>query len=220
MRMTPDQLDLITAQFATLKDRSPFYAKKFADVELTDVRSQADFEKLPFTEKADLREAYPLGIQAVPDSEVVRIHSSSGTTGTPIIIPYTRQDVHDWAVQFARCYETAGITNEDRIQITPGYGLWTAGIGFQFGAELLGAMAIPMGPGNTEKQLRMMHDLRTTVLGATSSYALLLAEEINKRGLRDKICLRKGVIGSERWARRCASASPGSWASRSTTSTA
>ena len=202
MRMTPDQLDLITAQFATLKDRSPFYAKKFADVELTDVRSQADFEKLPFTEKADLREAYPLGIQAVPDSEVVRIHSSSGTTGTPIIIPYTRQDVHDWAVQFARCYETAGITNEDRIQITPGYGLWTAGIGFQFGAELLGAMAIPMGPGNTEKQLRMMQDLRTTVLGATSSYALLLAEEINKRGLRDKICLRKGVIGSERWGEK------------------
>ena len=100
---------------------------------------------------------------------------------------------------FARCYETAGITNKDRIQITPGYGLWTAGIGFQLGAERLGAMAIPMGPGNTEKQLKMMQDLGSTVITATSSYALLLAEEINKRGLRDQLKLKKGVIGSERW---------------------
>ena len=129
----------------------------------------------------------------------MRIHSSSGTTGTPVIIPYTQQDVTDWAIQFARCYETAGITNRDRIHITPGYGLWTAGIGFQLGAERLGAMTIPMGPGNTEKQLRMMQDLKSTVLCATSSYALLLAEEIAERGIRDRICLRKGVIGSERW---------------------
>ena len=93
----------------------------------------------------------------------------------------------------------AGITNRDRIHITPGYGLWTAGIGFQLGAERLGAMTIPMGPGNTEKQLRMMQDLKSTVLCATSSYALLLAEEIAERGIRDRICLRKGVIGSERW---------------------
>ena len=152
---------------------------------MADVQTQADFENLPFSEKADLREAYPLGIQAVPDEEVVRIHSSSGTTGTPVIIPYTQQDVLDWAEMFARCYETAGITNKDRIQITPGYGLWTAGIGFQLGAERLEAMAIPMGPGNTEKQLKMMQDLGSTVITATSSYALLLAEEINKRGLRE-----------------------------------
>ena len=96
----------------------------------------------------------------------------------------------------------AGITEEDRIQITPGYGLWTAGIGFQAGCERLGAMAIPMGPGNTEKQLRMMEDLRTTVLTATSSYALLLAEEIKRRGIRDRLCLRKGIIGSERWGEK------------------
>ena len=101
---------------------------------------------------------------------------------------------------FARCYETAGITKKDRIQITPGYGLWTAGIGFQNGCEKLGAMAVPMGPGNTEKQIQMMIDLKTTVLTATSSYALLLAEEIQKRGLKDQICLKKGVIGSERWS--------------------
>ena len=163
------------------------------------IRSQEDFEKLPFTWKGDLREAYPLGLQAVPDEEIVRIHSSSGTTGIPVIIPYTRKDVEDWAKMFARCYEMAGITALDRIQITPGYGLWTAGIGFQAGAEYLGAMTIPMGPGNTEKQIRMMQDMKSTVLCATSSYALLLAEEIGKRGLTDKIYLKKGVIGSERW---------------------
>ena len=202
MQMKPEQLEIIKEQFKTLKDRSAFYARKFKDIDLSDVQTQADFEKLPFSEKADLRAAYPLGLQAVPDEEVVRIHSSSGTTGTPVIIPYTQQDVTDWAIQFARCYETAGITNTDRIQITPGYGLWTAGIGFQLGAERLGAMAIPMGPGNTEKQLQMMQDLKSTVLGATSSYALLLAEEINERGLRDKIHLRKGVIGSERWGEK------------------
>ncbi len=202
MRMTDEQLALITKQFETLKERSPFYAKKFADIDLSTIKTQEDFETLPFSEKADLRDAYPLGLQAVPDEEVVRIHSSSGTTGTPVVIPYTQKDVDDWADMFARCYEVAGITNKDRIQITPGYGLWTAGIGFQLGCERLGAMAIPMGPGNTEKQLQMMQDLQTTVITATSSYALLLAEEVNKRGLRDKISLKKGVIGSERWGEK------------------
>ena len=182
MQLTNDQFALIKQQFATLKERSAFYAAKFDGIDLSDVQTQEDFEKLPFSEKDDLRNAYPLGLQAVPDEEVVRIHSSSGTTGTPVIVPYTQQDVTDWAVQFARCYETAGITNRDRIHITPGYGLWTAGIGFQLGAERLGAMTIPMGPGNTEKQLRMMQDLKSTVLCATSSYALLLAEEIAERG--------------------------------------
>lgn len=197
--MTEEQFSLIKEQFKTLKERSQFYNLKFDGFDLADVQTQADFEKLPFSEKDDLRRVYPLGLQAVPDEEIVRIHSSSGTTGTPVVIPYTAQDVTDWAIQFARCYETAGITNKDRIHITPGYGLWTAGIGFQAGAERLGAMAIPMGPGNTEKQLKMMQDLQSTVLCATSSYALLLAEEISQRGLRDQISLRKGVIGSERW---------------------
>ncbi len=199
MNITTDQFSLIQEQFKTLKERSPFYAAKFEGINLADVQTQADFEKLPFSEKDDLRRAYPLGLQAVPDEEIVRIHSSSGTTGTPVIVPYTQQDVTDWAIQFARCYEMAGITKADRIHITPGYGLWTAGIGFQLGAERLGAMAIPMGPGNTDKQLQMMQDLKSTVLCATSSYALLLAEEVVDRNLRDKIHLRKGVIGSERW---------------------
>lgn len=202
MNMKPEQLEQIKEQFKTLKERSSFYAKKFEGIDLSDVQSQEDFQKLPFSEKADLREVYPLGLAAVPEEKIVRIHSSSGTTGTPVIIPYTQKDVTDWAIQFARCYEVTGITNKDRIHITPGYGLWTAGIGFQLGAERLGAMAVPMGPGNTEKQLRFMKDMKTTVLCATSSYALLLAEEIAARGVRDDLALRKGVIGSERWGEK------------------
>lgn len=101
MEMTKEQLELIANQLATIKERSPFYAKKFEGIDVADVRTQADFEKLPFSEKDDLRAVYPLGLQAVPDEEVVRIHSSSGTTGTPVIIPYTQQDVIDWATQFA-----------------------------------------------------------------------------------------------------------------------
>ncbi|MCL2816727.1 MAG: AMP-binding protein, partial [Oscillospiraceae bacterium] len=179
--------------------KSEFYGNLFADINIGDINSIEDFQKLPFTDKDDLRKAYPLGLQAVPGEDIVRIHSSSGTTGTPVIIRYTKKDVEDWAIMFSRCYETAGVTKSDRVHITPGYGLWTAGIGFQAGAELLGAMAIPMGPGNTDKQIQLMMDLKSTVLCATSSYALLLAEEIEKRGVRDKICLKKGIIGSERW---------------------
>ncbi len=202
MQMKQAQFDLIKAQLKHLVAQDGFYKKKLEGVDVDAIQSQSDFEKLPFTWKGDLREAYPLGLQAVPDEEIVRIHSSSGTTGTPVIIPYTKQDVEDWAIMFARCYETAGLTNLDRIQITPGYGLWTAGIGFQAGAERLGAMVIPMGPGNTDKQLRMMQDMKSTVLCATSSYALLLAEEIAKRGITDKIHLKKGIIGSERWGEK------------------
>jgi len=176
-----------------------FYQKRFAGLHADDIQTMEDFQNLPFTDKEDLRDAYPLGLQAVPDEDIVRIHSSSGTTGAPVIIPYTKKDVDDWAIMFKRCYETAGMTKLDRVHITPGYGLWTAGIGFQNGAELLGAMAIPMGPGNTDKQIKMMIDMKSTVLCATSSYALLLAEEIEKRGLKDQIHLKKGVIGSERW---------------------
>lgn len=198
----PAQLETIQRQLVTLKARSPFYRQKFADLDLADLQTWEDFGRLPFTEKADLRQAYPLGLQAAPDEEIVRIHSSSGTTGTPVIIPYTQTDVSDWAEMFARCYAMAGVTPLDRVHITPGYGLWTAGIGFQAGAEKLGAMVVPMGPGNTDKQLQMMIDLRSTALCATSSYALLLAEEIERRGIRDKIHLRKGIIGSERWGEK------------------
>ena len=202
MKLNEKQLQQVDAQVKRLLKSGSFYGEVYRKAGISGVSSQEDFEKLPFSSKDDLRNAYPLGIQAVPEEEVVRIHSSSGTTGKPVIIPYTAKDVDDWAIMFARCYETAGITNKDRIQITPAYGLWTAGIGFQLGAEKLGAMTVPMGPGNTDKQLQMMMDLKTTVLTATSSYALLIAEEINKRGLRDKIHLKKGVFGSERWSKK------------------
>ncbi len=202
MRMNGYQKETILNELATIKERSPFYAQKYKDIDLKAIRTQEDFETLPFTDKGDLREAYPLGLAAVPEKDIVRIHSSSGTTGTPVVIPYTKKDVEDWAIMFERCYRMAGVTPKDRIHITPGYGLWTAGIGFQVGCERLGAMAIPMGPGNTEKQLRMMEDLKSTVLCATSSYALLLAEEIKKRGIRDRMCLKKGIIGSERWGEK------------------
>jgi len=202
MKLNVTQLQLVDRQIKRLLESDNYYGKLYRELGITGCESQEDFEKLPFSSKADLRNAYPLGIQAVPDEEVVRIHSSSGTTGKPVIIPYTAKDVDDWAIMFARCYETAGITKKDRIQITPGYGLWTAGIGFQAGCEKLGAMAVPMGPGNTEKQLQMMEDLQSTVLCATSSYALLLAEEIEKRGIRNKLSLKKGVIGSERWSEK------------------
>lgn len=200
--MTNEMLEKIRASLRHAMEGGAFYAQRFAGINADDIRTEEDFRKLPFTDKGDLRGAYPLGLQAVPDEQVVRIHSSSGTTGTPVIIPYTAQDVTDWAIMFERCYRVAGITNLDRIQVTPGYGLWTAGIGFQNGAERLGAMVIPMGPGNTEKQLRMMVDLKSTVLCATSSYALLLAEEIERRGIKDQIHLKKGVIGSERWGEK------------------
>lgn len=202
MRMNEYQREIITRLLRDIKERSPFYARKFEGIDLSEVRTQEDFERLPFTDKGDLREAYPLGLAAVPRKDIVRIHSSSGTTGTPVVIPYTARDVEDWAVMFERCYRMAGITEDDVVQITPGYGLWTAGIGFQAGCERLGAMAVPMGPGNTEKQLRMMEDMGTTVLCATSSYALLLAEEIRRRGIKDRLHLRKGVIGSERWGEK------------------
>ncbi|MBO4877787.1 MAG: phenylacetate--CoA ligase [Ruminococcus sp.] len=202
MQITEKQLELVNSRIAALEKAGSFYGKKLQAAGISKLESPEDFKKLPFSEKSDLREAYPLGLMTAPEEEIVRIHSSSGTTGTPVIIPYTAKDVDDWAIMFARCYETAGITNMDRIQITPGYGLWTAGIGFQNGAEKLGAMVIPMGPGNTDKQLQMMQDMESTVICATSSYALLLAEEIQKRGIRDKIKLKKGVIGSERWSQK------------------
>ncbi|MBQ7498664.1 MAG: phenylacetate--CoA ligase [Selenomonas sp.] len=202
MKINEKQLRQVDKQIQRLLQVNNFYGQKLREAGIQGASSVEEFQQLPFSQKQDLRDAYPLGLMAVPEEEVVRIHSSSGTTGTPVIIPYTAKDVDDWAEMFKRCYEFAGITNRDRIQITPGYGLWTAGIGFQNGAEKLGAMVVPMGPGNTNKQIQMMMDMKSTVITATSSYALLLAEEIEKRGIKDKVHLKKGVIGSERWGKK------------------
>lgn len=203
MYLKKEQLDIIKEKIRYLKNfKGNLYYEKYENVDVDNINTPDDFVKLPFTEKDELRTCYPLGITAVEEKKIVRIHSSSGTTGTPVIIPYTKKDVDDWAIIFKRCYEMAGVSDMDRVHITPGYGLWTAGIGFQAGAELLGSMVIPMGPGNTDKQIKMMVDLKSTVLCSTSSYALLLAEEIEKRQVGEQIHLKSALIGSERWGEK------------------
>lgn len=179
---------------------SPFYRKQFEEAGVTpsDISSLDDLTRLPFTTGTHLKEGYPLPLLSVPQKDVVRIHASSGTTGKRKILSYTQNDLDVWFDMFARCYEMAGLTEEDRVQIAVGYGVWTAGMGFQLGCERLGAMAIPVGPGNIDMQCQFLVDLQPTVFCCTASMALLMAEEINKRGLKDKINLKKIIFGSER----------------------
>jgi len=198
------QLPLLQQLIKRVYANSRFYRDKLdaAGIKPEDIQSLDDFSHIPFTVKQELRE-YPIEyLRAAAEEEIVRIHASSGTTGKPTIIPYTKNDVHAFAEMMSRCLRFAGVKNRDRVQITPGYGLWTAGIGFQTGVERIGAMAIPMGPGNTEKQLEMMVELKATVLIGTASYGLFLAEEIAKRNLVDRVSLRIGVFGSERWGEK------------------
>lgn len=187
------------AQVRRVSKCSPMYIEKYKSINVDKMMTKDQFETLPFTTKQDLRDAYPMGMQCVPNDQIVRVHSSSGTTGVPVILPYSRQDLEDWAVMMERCYQFAGVTREDRVQVTPGFGLWTAGLGFQAGAERLGAMVIPTGSGNTDRQLQLMRDLGATVLIGTSSYGLLIAEEVDRREMRGEIKLSKGIFGSERW---------------------
>ena len=197
-----NELTIMSQCFAQVRraaKASPMYREKFAGLPVDTMMTREQFETLPFTTKQDLRDAYPMGMQCVPNEEIVRVHSSSGTTGIPVIMPYSAQDLEDWAVMMERCYQFAGVTTADRIQITPGFGLWTAGLGFQAGAERLGAMVIPTGAGNTDRQLQLMRDLEASVLIGTSSYGLVIAEEVDKRGMRDDIHLKRGIFGSERW---------------------
>ncbi len=179
---------------------SAFYRERLdrAGVRPQEIQSLEDIRRLPFTTANDLREGYPFPLLSVPLSEVVRIHASSGTTGKRKILAYTSKDLEDWIHFFARCYEMAGLSREDRVQIAVGYGIWTAGVGFQLGCERFGAMAIPVGPGNIEMQCEFLVDLQSTVMCSTASMALLMAEEIQRRGLRDKIALKKLIYGSER----------------------
>lgn len=179
---------------------SVFYRKQFEKAGLTpgDITSLEDLSKIPFTMGKDLQEGYPLPLLSVPERDVVRIHASSGTTGKRKVLAYTRNDIDVWADMFARCYEMAGLTEEDRVQIASGYGVWTAGMGFQLGCERFGALAIPIGPGNIDMQCQFLVDMQTTVYTCTASMALLIAEEVNKRGLKNKIYLKKIILGSER----------------------
>ncbi|MEF2145431.1 MAG: phenylacetate--CoA ligase [Desulfovibrionaceae bacterium] len=178
---------------------SPFYRERFAKagIEPGAVSSLDDLRRLPFTTAEDLKDGYPLPLLSVPEADVVRIHGSSGTTGKRKILTYTQNDIDTWKNMFARCYELAGLTILDRVQICVGYGLWTAGVGFQLGCEHFGAMALPVGPGLLDIQLQMLEDLGSTVICSTASMALLMGEEVQKRGLADKIKLRKSIFGSE-----------------------
>ena len=169
-----------------------------AGVTPDDIRSLDDLKKLPLTSGDDLRDGYPFPFRAVPFLQIVRIHASSGTTGKRKILGYTQKDIDDWAHFFARAYEMAGVTPLDRVQIAVGYGVWTAGAGFQAGVEKLGAMAVPVGPGNVDMHCEFLVDLQSTVLCCTASMGLLMAEEVHKRGIADKINLKKIIYGSER----------------------
>lgn len=179
---------------------SAFYRGRFEKAGITpsDIQFLDDITLLPFTTGTHLKEGYPLPLLSVPEKDVVRIHASSGTTGKRKVLSYTRKDLSVWSDMFARCYEMAGLTKEDRVQIAVGYGVWTAGMGFQLGCELLGAMAIPTGPGNIDMQSQFLLDMQSTVMCCTASMALLMAEEVNKKGIKDKICLKKIIFGSER----------------------
>jgi phenylacetate-CoA ligase len=179
---------------------SEFYRKKFDDIGVKPkhIKTVKDISKLPFTTSKDLQEGYPFPLRSAPFEKIVRIHASSGTTGKRKVLCYTQKDINDWANMFARCYEMAGLTTKDRVQIAVGYGVWTAGVGFQLGCERFGALAIPIGPGNIDMQCQFLEDFQTTVLCATASMAILMGEEIQKRGLRDRIALRKVIMGSER----------------------
>ncbi len=170
------------AQVRRVAKFSPMYIEKYSGIPVNTLMTKDQFESLPFTTKQDLRDAYPMGMQCVPNDRIVRVHSSSGTTGIPVILPYSSQDLEDWAVMMERCYQFAGVTREDRVQVTPGFGLWTAGLGFQAGAERLGAMVIPTGSGNTDRQLQLMRDLEASVLIGTSSYGLLLCRRGRPQG--------------------------------------
>lgn len=178
---------------------SPFYQKHFAAHGVTpqDIRSLDDLQRLPFTSVEDLRDGYPLPLLSVPQKDVVRIHASSGTTGKRKVLAYTQNDVNTFATMMARCFEIAGLTEEDRIQIAAGYGLWTAGVGFQLGSERFGTLTVPVGPGNLEMQMQLLRDLKVTCLCCTASMALLMAEEIERAGIKNEIFLRKVIFGSE-----------------------
>lgn len=179
---------------------SPFYRAKLDQAGVTpeDIKTLDDIERLPFITADDLRNEYPFSLRSVDFKEIIRVHSSSGTTGKRKVLCYTRKDIDDWAAMFGRCYELAGVTAEDRVQICVGYGLWTAGAGFQLGCEQFGAMAVPIGPGNMDMQCAFLLDLESTVVCSTASMALLLAEEVQRRGIRDKIKVKKVICGAER----------------------
>jgi len=197
------QLERLQAQVRTVYDKVPFYRTAFKEKGVTpdDIKTLADITKLPFTSKLDFRDNYPFGLMAVPHERIVRIHSSSGTTGKPIIAPYTQGDIDTWSEIMARTLAAGGATKDDVVQNAYGYGLFTGGLGFHYGAERLGASVVPTGGGNTKRQILLLQDLGTTVITCTPSYALILDETAKDMGvdLRETR-LRLGFMGAEPWS--------------------
>ncbi len=183
---------------------SPFYRKKFDDagVKPEDIKTLDDVKKLPFTYKQDLRDTYPTGMFCVPNEQLVRFHVSSGTTGKPTIVGYTKNDIDQWSLSLARALTSIGVGRGDVLQISYGYGLFTGGLGMHYGAEEAGATVLPTSAGNTEKQLELMQDLGTTVLACTPSYMLFMNEAAKQAGIsiKDDTKLRVGVLGAEPWS--------------------
>ncbi|WP_287152779.1 phenylacetate--CoA ligase [Candidatus Solincola tengchongensis] len=201
-RLEELQLQRLRETVDRLYEKVPFYRKKLDEVGYRpgDIRDLSDLKKLPFTTKDDLRENYPFGLFAVPMRDIVRIHASSGTTGKPTVVGYTANDIRVWADLVARTIVAAGGTPDDIVHVAYGYGLFTGGLGLHYGAEMLGATALPMSGGNTKRQIRLMVDFGSTILCCTPSYALNIAEVMREMGVtRDMIKLKAGILGAEPW---------------------
>ena len=199
------QLQRLQTQVVRVYEKVPFYRQKLMEQGLTPqaIRSYEDLYKLPFTYKRDFRDNYPLGLTAVPKEQIVRLHASSGTTGKPTVVAYTAGDIDTWSEVMARTLTAAGVTKHDVVHNAYGYGLFTGGLGFHYGAERVGAMVIPMSGGATKRQIMLLQDLGSTVLCCTPSYALFLAETALEMGvdLRES-SLRVGIFGAEPWTQR------------------
>lgn len=196
------QLALLQKQVKRVYEKVPFYKEKFdeAGFHPDDLKTLEDIRKIPFTTKADLRDAYPFGLFAVDDDEIIEIHSTSGTTGTPVVSGYTQKDIDIWGECTARAIAMAGGDKNSKIQNSYGYGLFTGGFGIDHGAKYIGATVIPMSAGNTARQLKIMEDFKSDILTCTPSYAMYLAESLEKEGYTaEDISLKGGIFGAEMW---------------------
>jgi len=206
--MVPGEMEKLQSErlrrlVAYLLDNSAFYQKRFKEAGITagDIQQISDLKKLPFTRKTDLRDNYPFGMFCVPLRDVLEIHASSGTTGNPTVVAYTRNDIQLWSEVMARTLAIAGATPEDIVQNAYGYGLFTGGLGIHYGSLELGASVIPMSSGGTKRQLKLMRDFKSTVLTCTPSYALFMAEEAREMGINPReSTLRIGILGAEPWS--------------------
>ncbi|OGO37455.1 MAG: phenylacetate--CoA ligase [Chloroflexi bacterium RBG_16_56_8] len=195
------QLARVRENIARIAAHNPAYHQKLGCPQPDSISDLRTLQQLPLLTKADLRAAYPFGLACVPQKDFARMQMSSGTTGKPVLCPYTRSDIAQWAETMARCYTAAGVTRDDVIQITPSFGLPNGGFGFHFGAEAIGAFYIPIGPGRTLLQLQLMQDLGATVLTAIATYPIRLIEAAREDNFDfRKTKLRVGIFGSEMWS--------------------